>query len=350
MARLLTVARMLPALVTIHCAVYPFYIHGARLRKTARTSHEVASPALGIALSEPTSLTTTTTGPTYMEREPSSFSPATTSRDLDDLLNDISLATDEEHGVNAVTVPSKTSVGGEVASRMKRTATEASANLQNLGKGYDRITQAESEAKGEWLKEDEGRGGEESDSWAAIGSNSKEMQPFYLKDLPPTRVSLLFEGYERRYWEARQQGLDRLGNRRKFFVTNKAQGLTDEERDEFRRLAKRFTDKLADKTPVKRLANLRQRRRRYGIGDAKTEAQKQATHRKSRRNHLIRRLRKINGDLERGIVKVQWNANHDKMLQDLVAEIPLKAGDTLIELYRKYLELSHAPSCIELPS
>lgn len=207
----------------------------------------------------------------------------------------------------------------------------------------------EAELSSESRKEEEGESSGRHDDSASFRSDAK-MKPFYLRGLPPTRVSKLFENYEVRYWDAMQSGrFVRSGNRRKFFTTNKDQGLTDEERRQFRKLAKQFTDKLADRSERKMRANAAYQRSRYGLGKEKTDEQKEATRRKTQRNYLIRRLRKINADLENNVVEVQWTDNHSKTLQGLVAKAPLQPGDTLLELYQRWLHLTGASSCIELP-
>lgn len=195
----------------------------------------------------------------------------------------------------------------------------------------------------------------ESSSTTLTTSNERAIKPFYLKNLPSTKVGELFHAFEVRYWEARQGGqMPNLGKHLKFFITPKDQGLTIKERNEFRKLAKRFTDRLSERTPGKHKAIVAYQHRRFGRGVVeKTEAQLRATKRRSQRTYLMSRLKKILASLTANegekVAKVEWKATYDEMLQDIVAETPLKPGDMLLELYKKMIELKQIPSCIQLP-
>lgn len=176
--------------------------------------------------------------------------------------------------------------------------------------------------------------------------------PIYLRGVPPTRVGKLFREYEERYWERKIRG--ELGPRSKHFTIASGKGtsvgdLTIQECHEFRALAKRFTDRMADRTDRKGQCKERYRLKKYGPTrvnpDAKTEAQRQATAISSARSCLTDRLRKILS----GNKKVQWTARNTKKLQKLAEMADLKPDEMLVKLYKQWLKVNQEQSCIRLP-
>lgn len=236
----------------------------------------------------------------------------------------------------------KSREGGSSSSATKKTTSghaNANANLMHIFDEEERLEAGAASTR------------EEADEHRKTANKPEEspMTPFYVKNVPPTKVGKVFEAYQKQYWEAKRRGLEDLGNGRKFF-TSRGLNLNKDERGEFRKYAKRFTDMLADRRP-KRLKESRENRlRRYGFGRRKTEAQCQQTKDKSQRHYLIRLLRKNLANMAHPGVKIKWTAKHITTLQQLHSRMPLKASDPLLQLYKQFLEANEGmESCIPLP-
>lgn len=177
----------------------------------------------------------------------------------------------------------------------------------------------------------------------------EDINPVYLQNVAPTKVGKLFQGFERRYWDARQKGLFHPQDRRKFFKTSRL-GLTKVEREEFRQLSRRFLAKLRIKSEKDKQYDQAYRLRRFGPKEAsqKTEEQKRVTRRTSRKAVLIRRLRRIVASPDQR--DTLWTEEQCSMLQELNKEAPLEANELLVALYRDVLAANKAmKSCITLP-
>lgn len=173
----------------------------------------------------------------------------------------------------------------------------------------------------------------------------KKPPPFYLRNLPPNRVGQLFFEYEKLYWRLEAEGDGVQGH---FFKA--ADDFSEEERIQFRKLARKFTDRIANWTR-KKVFNLRDYRwRKYGPPhrpDLKTEAQRQESTIYTLKNQLNDKLRTI---LYKKVSGVQWTAKDDATLQKLHSLTQLKSSDRTVQLYSKLLASS--PSmvrCIPLP-
>lgn len=169
--------------------------------------------------------------------------------------------------------------------------------------------------------------------------------PFYLPDVPQTRIGRLFHAHEKRYWQMKEENPNAVGNRQKFFKTRRL-GLSNEERHQFRCLVRQFMSKLHAKGPRQQQHKQTYRLKRYGPNDPsqKTEAQKKETRLKGRRTYLMRRLRQCMSEGNRSA----WLEKHDRMLQEYVAEMPpLVTGDQLLKLYKDVIAANEAmKSCI----
>lgn len=273
-----------------------------------------------------------------------------------------SSSTDVVLALPSVAAPSRDYVGA--ASSVVGAATPTiTATEKTDNRGKEKVTASTTNTAKEVIdlgsdteeeEEEEGRS-----RWNPTTKEDRDMKSFYLSRVPSTKAGKLFQEYERRYWKARRSGLAGLGKRRRFFDTKNEPDLTKEECDEFRKLAKRFTTRVSEKSPGKLRDRLEHQIKHQGHADEAVEAQLRATQRRAQRYHLIRRLKRVlaglaapgkDDDGKKRKFEVKWLKNHDKMLQGIVAEEPLHAEDPLIQLYRQYLAIKQVPSCISLPS
>lgn len=178
-----------------------------------------------------------------------------------------------------------------------------------------------------------------------------DVEPIFLKDLPPTRVARLFEEYQVRYWQRKKEGsietrsrFFSIGNGRNTSVGN----LSSKECQEFRTYTKRFHDMLAACTVRKHRGKRANRLRRFGPkrGEQKTAQQQRETKIASAKANLTARLRQILA----GEASKEWTDEHTHKMQDIVAMVKLKPWEKLVELYKKAVDLGKVPSCVDLPS